>query len=61
MDGINRYFLLRCPDAFISPHMAWQSKMAEEALEMTAVEAVIRVIKGEKPINVVNSPIKKGI
>ena len=46
--------LLRCENAFITPHIAWATKEARSRLINIAVNNVVAFVEG-KPVNVVNS------
>ena len=50
--------LLGCPNAIITPHMAWKSESAAWSLEMAAVKEVRSILLDEKPIHPVNKPTK---
>jgi D-3-phosphoglycerate dehydrogenase len=51
--------LLACDNIIITPHMAWKSEVAAEALEMAAVREVRSVLLEDKPINLVNRQLIK--
>jgi D-3-phosphoglycerate dehydrogenase len=46
--------LLKLNNVVFTPHTAWSSPEALNQLELLAVEEVIRVLRGEKPKNIVN-------
>ena len=48
------HFLLELPNVLITPHMAWYTEEAIHALKESVAEEAVRVLNGEKPINVVN-------
>ncbi|MGD9156000.1 MAG: C-terminal binding protein [Bacillota bacterium] len=50
--------LLDCNNVIITPHMAWKSEVAAEALEMAAVREVRSVLLEDKPINLVNRQLR---
>ena len=42
-----------------TPHVAWNSVEAETELRKSSAQEVKRVLKGEKPINLVNKEVLK--
>ena len=49
--------LLSRDNVFITPHIAWMSLGARDDMQRKGVEEVVRVLKGERPKNVVNSEV----
>jgi len=49
--------LLNRDNVFITPHIAWMSLGARDDMQRKGVEEVVRVLKGERPKNVVNSEV----
>lgn len=44
-------------NVIITPHTAWYSVEAQERLQSTPAEEIVRVLKGQVPINVVNKQV----
>lgn len=51
--------LFKYDNVIITPHTAWYSVEAQAVLQSTPAEEVVRVLKGEVPLNVVNKDILK--
>lgn len=49
--------LLNRDNVFITPHIAWMSLGARDDMQRKGVEEVVRVLKGERPRNIVNSEV----
>lgn len=49
--------LLRLPNLVITPHAAWYSVEAVTELQRTAAEEVARVLRGERPLSMVNPQV----
>jgi D-3-phosphoglycerate dehydrogenase len=49
--------LLEMENVIITPHIAWSSPEAIRQLEFSAVEEIIRIIKGDAPNNIVNKQV----
>jgi len=49
--------LLRLPNLVITPHAAWYSVEAVTELQRTAAEEVARVLRGERPLSMVNPEV----
>jgi D-3-phosphoglycerate dehydrogenase len=49
--------LLRLPNLVITPHAAWYSVEAVAELQRTAAEEVARVLRGERPLSMVNPEV----
>lgn len=46
--------LLNRDNVIVTPHIGWMSLGARDDMQRKGVEEVVRVLKGEKPVNVVN-------
>ncbi|RLF60788.1 MAG: C-terminal binding protein [Thermoplasmata archaeon] len=53
--------LLELDNVIITPHMAWYSVDSIEEVQRKAAEEVLRVLKGERPISVVNKEVLERI
>jgi len=51
--------LFNYDNVIITPHTAWYSVEAQAVLQSTPAEDVVRVLKGELPLNIVNKDILK--
>ncbi len=49
--------LLRFEDAIITPHVAWYSEEASLELQETCAWDVVRVLRGERPLSMVNPEV----
>jgi D-3-phosphoglycerate dehydrogenase len=50
--------LLSQPRAILTPHIAWYSKTSHVEMQARAANEVIRVLTGQKPLNVVNPGVQ---
>ncbi len=46
--------LLNRENVILTPHMSWMSQEAHESMQRRGMEQVVKVLTGEKPMNVVN-------
>lgn len=46
--------LLSLPNVILTPHSAWYTEEAQESLQIQAAQEIARVLRGEKPVNLVN-------
>lgn len=46
-------------NVIISPHSAWYSEESQAVLQRTPAEEIVRVLKGEMPLNLVNKEVLK--
>jgi len=46
--------LMFMDNVLLTPHAAWYSEESQKILQSTPAEEIIRVLKGEKPLNIVN-------
>lgn len=46
--------LLNRENVILTPHMSWMSQESHESMQRRGMEQVVRVLTGEKPMNVVN-------
>ncbi len=51
------YPLYKYPNVIITPHSAYYSEECTEALQKSAAGEIVRVLKGEKPISLVNKEL----
>jgi D-3-phosphoglycerate dehydrogenase len=51
--------LLRFENAILTPHVAWYSEDATIELQETCVWDVVRVLRGELPLSLVNPDVLK--
>ena len=51
--------LFQYDNVIITPHTAWYSVESQAVLQSTPAEDVVRVLKGELPLNIVNKDILK--
>ncbi len=49
--------LFKFENVIISPHSAWYSEESQAVLQRTPAEDVVRVLKGQLPLNLVNKEI----
>jgi len=50
--------LRNAPNTILTPHVAWYSEEAQQALKRSAAEEVARVVRGEWPRSVVNPEVR---
>lgn len=53
----DKHPLLNRGNVFITPHIAWMSLEARDDMQAKGAEEVVRVLKGERPKNIVNPEI----
>lgn len=46
--------LLSLSNVILTPHSAWYTEEAQESLQIQAAQEIARVLRGEKPVNLVN-------
>lgn len=49
--------LLKSDKVILTPHMAWYTNQAAERMRRLACQEVVRVLNGEKPLNLVNPDV----
>lgn len=53
----DKHPLLNRDNVFITPHIAWMSLEARDDMQAKGAEEVVRVLKGERPKNIVNPEV----
>ncbi|MCO6416806.1 hydroxyacid dehydrogenase [Siccirubricoccus sp. KC 17139] len=52
--------LRKCPNAILSPHVAGLSRESAAKMSQVAAEEVVRVLRGERPLNLINPEAWEG-
>lgn len=52
--------LLTMDNVMITPHMAWYTEESIRTLQARVAEEAVRVLRGERPLNLVNKDVYKG-
>ncbi|MEG1269631.1 MAG: NAD(P)-dependent oxidoreductase, partial [Oscillospiraceae bacterium] len=53
--------LLNLDNVIITPHLAWYTEESIDTLKTKLAEEILRVIRGESPVNLVNKAVVGGI
>lgn len=49
--------LLALPNVVITPHSAWYTEEAQQSLQQQAAQEIVRVLNGERPLNLANPAV----